>query len=99
MRRRTPVQVIVHFPTTEEGERELARRVSEVHADFVLGTLNRLNCPAKQKLALLQAVIDADKGLCKAPERQPEASSEVPRDQPAKKAAALQEKALSGDPF
>lgn len=62
MRTRAPLQVRVHFPQTEEGKQELARRVAEVHADFVLDTLNRLDCPAKQKLELLQAVIDTVKG-------------------------------------
>lgn len=78
MRTHAPVQVIVHFPTTEKGRRELARRVSEVHADFVTGTLSRLNCPAKQKLALLQAVIDTARGLCGTSERQAVPSSDVP---------------------
>lgn len=58
----TSIQMIVHFPQTEEGRRELARRVAEVHADFVLDTLHGLDCPARQKLELLQAVIDTVKG-------------------------------------
>ena len=62
MKTSAPIQVIVHFPNTEEGKQELARRVSQVHADFVIGTIDKLNCPTKQKLDLLQAVIDTIKG-------------------------------------
>ena len=36
---------------------ELARRVAEVHADSVNYKLKQLNCPTKQKLDLLDAVI------------------------------------------
>lgn len=57
MRKSVPIHVIVHYPTTEEGWRELARRVASVQADFVTDTICKLNCPAAQKLALLDAVI------------------------------------------
>lgn len=30
-----PINVIVHYPKTEEGKRELAIRVASVHADMV----------------------------------------------------------------
>lgn len=62
MRTRAPVQVAVQFPRTREGRQELSRLVSEVHADFVVSSINRLNCPARQKTALLQAVIDTVSG-------------------------------------
>lgn len=61
MRKSAPINVIVHYPTTEEGKRELARRVTSVQADFVTDTICKLNCPTSQKLALLNAVIDAAK--------------------------------------
>lgn len=65
IRTSAPIQVIVHHPKTEDGKRELAKRVAEVHADFVISTINKLNCPAKQKLELLQGVIDTTKGTYK----------------------------------
>ena len=68
-RKSAPIQVIVHYPKTEEGKQELARRVADVHADFVISTINRLNCPTSQKLELLQAVIDTTKGIYKPKER------------------------------
>ena len=68
MRTSAPIQVIVHYPKTEEGKQELARRVADVHADFVISSINKLNCPIKQKLELLQAVIDTTKGTYNPPE-------------------------------
>lgn len=50
MRTSAPIKVIVHYPKTEEGRQELARRVADVHADFVISSINKLDCPIKQKL-------------------------------------------------
>ncbi|MBE5803038.1 MAG: hypothetical protein E7316_00825 [Clostridiales bacterium] len=59
MRKSAPINVIVHCPATGEGQRELARRVSGVRADFVTDAIRRLNCPTSQKLALLNAVTES----------------------------------------
>ena len=53
--------MIVHYPKTEAGKEELARRVATVHAESVIAKINRLNCPTKQKLELLDAVIKTKK--------------------------------------
>ena len=58
MRKREPIHLIVHHPTTESGKLELAQRVALVHANAVSQRLKALNCPEAQKLALLDAVID-----------------------------------------
>lgn len=57
IRKSAPINIIVHYPKTEAGMAELARRVAEVHADAVNYKLKQLNCPTKQKLELLDAVI------------------------------------------
>lgn len=49
--------MIVHYPKTEEGKRELAERVAGVHADMVNQHIKKLNCPSDQKVQLLDAVI------------------------------------------
>lgn len=49
--------MIVHYPKTEEGKRELAERVAGVHADMVNQHIKKLNCPSEQKVQLLDAVI------------------------------------------
>ena len=61
LNRSAPIEIIVHYPTTDEGKKELARRVSEVHADFVCAKLKALDCPTKQKLELLNTVVAAKK--------------------------------------
>ena len=56
-RRSAPINVIVHYPKTIEGQRELAERVAGVHADMVNQHIKKLNCPSEQKVQLLDAVI------------------------------------------
>ena len=58
-RKSAPINVIVHYPKTEEGKRELAERVAGVHADIVNQHIKKLNCPSDQKVQLLDAVIQA----------------------------------------
>ena len=55
----TQIHVIVYYPKTEAGKRELAERAACVHADMVNQAIKKLNCPSKQKVQLLDAVIKA----------------------------------------
>ena len=50
--------MIVHYPKTEAGKRELAERVADVHASLVNQTIKQLNCPSEQKVQLLDAIIE-----------------------------------------
>lgn len=61
MRTDQPIRILVNGPQDEAGKRELARRVAELHADFVLAAIGEMDCPAEQKQALLRAIIDAVK--------------------------------------
>ena len=61
-----PINIVVHYPKTEEGWRELRRRMATVHADAVLNSISKLNCPTSQKERLLQAIIDDTKAQIKA---------------------------------
>ena len=70
MRKTPPIKIIVHYPQTQQGKQELA----DVHADAVVSTINKLDCPLKQKLDLLQAVIDTARGTY-----QPKKSAEAER--------------------
>jgi len=60
-RKSAPINVIVHYPKTEQGKRELAERVAGVHADMVNQYIKKLNCPSDQKAELLGAVIASAK--------------------------------------
>lgn len=59
-----PINVIIYLPKTEEGKRELAQRVADVHADFVHQYIKNLKCPSKQKEQLLDAVIKDASSNC-----------------------------------
>lgn len=58
MRKAAPINIIVHYPTTEESWRELRRRMAIVHADAVLNSVQKLNCPTWQKIKLIDAIIE-----------------------------------------
>lgn len=53
MRRSTRVNIIVHFPQTDEGRHELEARVAAVHADAAKAYIDNQQCPAAQKVALV----------------------------------------------
>lgn len=58
MKKAASINIIVHYPTTEEGWRELRRRMAIVHADAVLNSVQKLNCPTWQKIKLIDAIIE-----------------------------------------
>lgn len=57
-----PINLIVYYPKTEEGKRELAKRVADVHAETVKQTVSKLNCSSKQKEQLIDSVIRSASG-------------------------------------
>ena len=56
-----PINLIVYYPKTEEGQMELAKRGADVHATAVTQRIKSLNCPTSQKLELLDAGIETVK--------------------------------------
>ena len=56
-----PINMIVYYPKSEEGNKLLAQRVAQVHADSVIDRIKRLNCPFNQKTELLNAVLSTAK--------------------------------------
>ena len=66
MKKAAPINIIVHYPTTEEGWRDLRRRMAIVHADAVLNSVQKLNCPSWQKIKLIDAIIEDAKKEVKA---------------------------------
>ena len=65
-----PINIVVHYPTTEDGWRELKHRMSIVHADAVLNSITKLKCPTSQKEKLLLAIIDDTKAKIEANQTQ-----------------------------
>lgn len=54
--RSAPIHVVVHYPKTQEGQRELAQRIAAVHADVVKDYIKGLACPTEQKKSLAEKV-------------------------------------------
>lgn len=59
MRAHEPIVIRVHTPEGEAGRRELAARAAEAHAEAVFRAIDALDGSAREKLALVQAVMDA----------------------------------------
>ena len=57
MRKSAPINIIVHYPKTEEGMRELRRRVASVHADIVMDQIRKLDWPTSERIRLVDAII------------------------------------------
>lgn len=53
--------IIVYLPQSDKGKQDLARRVATVHADAIDSKLRTLNCPNRQKVLLLQTLINQTK--------------------------------------
>ena len=56
------IEFIVHYPETEEMQRELAKRLAIVHAQTVMEKLATLSCPLDQKLQLIDAILEKRRG-------------------------------------
>lgn len=54
---RERICIVVHKPTTAEGQHELMELAATTHANAVLSHIRNLNCSSKQKTALIDAVI------------------------------------------
>lgn len=55
--------MIVHYPKTEEGKHDLAKRVAAIHADLVSREIQKLGCPSEQQVKLLDSIIKTAAGL------------------------------------
>ncbi len=52
------MELIVHYPKTQEKQKELYIRVAKFHADYVARYLEKLNCPMEQKFRLIDAIAE-----------------------------------------
>ena len=59
MRTKAPLKTVFYHPTSEEETRQLAKNVAGMHVNAINARIEELNCPASQKLRLLDAVIAA----------------------------------------
>ena len=81
MAKQQEFKIINHFPETEEGKAELARRVSIIQAQAILTKINKLPIPTDQKLQLLDDIIDHEREAYNIPKpkAKPKRSREMER--------------------
>ena len=60
-KKHAPFELVVYYPKTEEGKRELSERVADIHAETVLQMIHKQDCPSAQKLQLVDAVVETAK--------------------------------------
>jgi len=51
------MKIIVHYPTSDKGREELAKRVAQIHAETAMQYIGKLSCSNEQKTALIDAII------------------------------------------
>lgn len=47
------INIMVYYPEKIEAQRELEKRIAEIHADAVIQYIDSLNCTREQKIALV----------------------------------------------
>lgn len=52
---------VMHYPSTEQGKKELSQRVAQVHATAVIRHLVKHPCSTTQKKQVLKAVVAVHK--------------------------------------
>lgn len=50
------MEVFVYYPKANKDMKELEKRVAMVHAQAVIQYIQRMSCPQKQKLQLINAL-------------------------------------------
>ena len=48
--------VIIHYPKGKEAEKELTKRVADVHAQTVIEMVKSMSLPVEQKVRLINAI-------------------------------------------
>ena len=52
------ISIIVHYPEGEEAQRELAKKVADVHAQTVIEIVKAMSLPVEEKVRLINATKD-----------------------------------------
>lgn len=56
-----PIKLVMHYPKTEEGMRQLSLRVAQAHAEAVVHKISSARSSVKEKIAMMQAVANTAK--------------------------------------
>ena len=52
------MSIIVHYPEGEEAQKELEKKVADVHAQTVIEMVKAMSLPVEEKVRLIHAVKD-----------------------------------------
>ena len=61
MPKRQEIELVMHYPKSEAGIRQLSQQVSQAHADAVIHKIYGTRSSGKEKIAMIQAVSSAVK--------------------------------------
>ena len=50
------MNIVVHYPKSAENIEKLQKRVATIHAQAVVGYIQKLSCPKEQKIHLVKEV-------------------------------------------
>lgn len=56
-----PFKIVMHYPQTEDGMRQLSQRVAQAHADVVIHKVNGTRGSVRERIELMKAVNNAAK--------------------------------------
>lgn len=56
-----PFKIVMHYPKTEDGIRQLSQRVAQAHADAVIHKVNGTRGSVRERIELMKAVNNAAK--------------------------------------
>lgn len=56
-----PLHLFVHMPQSEEGRRELAKKVAEIHAQSTVEIISGLRATTEQRIALAERILANEK--------------------------------------
>lgn len=57
-----PFKIVMHYPKTEDGIRQLSQRVAQAHADAVIHKVNGTRGSVRERIELMKAVTNAANG-------------------------------------
>ena len=59
-------KIVMYYPQTEDGIRQLSQRVAQAHADAVIHKVNGMRGSVRERIELMKAVNNAAKSECPA---------------------------------
>ena len=55
------MDMVVHYPKAADKRNELSKSVAILYAESIVRYIEKLNCPAEQRLAIMDAILETVK--------------------------------------